>query len=148
MSSNQLSAARATSGPSEGETLLDNDFARLRYHARHGIVHHEFKQFIHGERFRHVLETGLEALRRHGIHKWLSDDRNNGPITAADANWAISDWAPRAIAAGWKYWAVVLPEKILGQMNMRRWAATYAKQGVTGQLFTDVSEAKRWLVER
>ena len=89
------------------EVVLDTDVARLSYDVRNKIVQHEFRSFVHGPALRAVLEKGLELFRARGAYKWLSDDRGNGPVTAADGEWALHDWAPRVIAAGWKYWAVV-----------------------------------------
>jgi hypothetical protein len=129
----------------EPEILIETPAVVLRYHPRTKIVHHELRQFVHGETFRGVLEKGLEIFRKRGAKKWLSDDRGNGPLKPADGDWALNDWAPRVMAAGWKAWAVVMPEKVLGQMNMKRWIDTYAAQGVTVQAFTDPDEAMTWL---
>jgi hypothetical protein len=125
--------------------LIDTPSAILRYHKRTRIVHHELRQFIYGDAFRAVLDKGLEAFQKYGAKKWLSDDRGNGPLKPADADWALNDWAPRVMAAGWKVWAVVMPEKVLGQMNMKRWIETYAAQGVKVEAFTDPAEAMTWL---
>jgi hypothetical protein len=130
------------------EKIIDDGTVTLRYYTDRKIVHHELHRFVHGEEFRNVLEKGLELFKKHRATKWLSDDRGNGPITAADAAWATQDWAPRVMAAGWKFWAVVLPEKVLGQMNMRRWIERYAAEGVTVKEFADPDEALRWLSEQ
>ena len=127
------------------ETIIDNSSAILWYHPRERIVHHQFRRFIYGDEFRAVLEKGLEVFRTRGATKWLSDDRANGPIRPADGEWALEDWAPRVLAAGWKYWAVVLPKRTLGQMNMKRWVDTYTQQGVTARTFTDPGQAMTWL---
>jgi hypothetical protein len=130
------------------ETLIDTEAAALWYHPQWKIVHHELRRFVHGREFRDVLEKGLELFLKHGASKWLSDDRGNGPLTKADEQWALGDWAPRVMAAGWKHWAVVLPEKVLGQMNMKRWIETYAKQGITARAFSEPDEALKWLIEQ
>jgi hypothetical protein len=130
---------------SDVRVYIDNEFVSLRYHVRQRVVHHEFKQFVRGEHFRGVLEKGLEVFRRYGAYKWLSDDRGNTAITPADSEWAVTDWAPRVIAAGWRFWAVVLPENTIGQMNMRRWLKTYAEKGVTADAFSDPAVAFDWL---
>jgi hypothetical protein len=129
----------------DAEILIDTPAVSLQYHPHTKIVHHELHQFVHGDTFRNVLEKGLEIFRKRGAKKWLSDDRGNGPLKPSDAEWALNDWAPRVMAAGWKAWAVVMPEKVLGQMNMKRWIETYAAQGVTVQAFTDPDEAMTWL---
>jgi hypothetical protein len=125
--------------------ILDDEHVALRYHVRSKIVHHELRSFVHGEQFRNVLEKGLELFIKHRACRWLSDDRGNGPLKPADAEWALGDWAPRVMAAGWKYWAVVLPEKVLGQMNMKRWIKTYADLGIVARAFVDPDAALVWL---
>jgi hypothetical protein len=125
--------------------LIESDAVSLRYHPRTKIVHHEIRRFVHGEEFRKILERGLEAFKKHMARKWLSDDRGNGPLKPTDADWALNDWAPRVMRAGWKFWAVVMPERVLGQMNMKRWIETYAEQGVTVKAFSDPEESRTWL---
>jgi hypothetical protein len=128
--------------------LIDNDKVRLQFHPRPRIVHHEIRQFVHGAELREILEKGLELFQKYAACKWLSDDRGNGPLKPADSKWALEDWAPRVMAAGWRFWAVVMPEKVIGQMNMKRWISTYAEQGVTASAFTDPDAAMTWLEEQ
>jgi hypothetical protein len=127
------------------ETILVTDDFVLRYHPLYKVVHHEFRRFVHGDEFHDVLEQGLLLLKRHGATKWLSDDRNNGPLKPADAQWSTEDWAPRAMAAGWKYWAVVLPTKVFGQTNMRRFVEGSAASGRVAQAFELPNPAMSWL---
>jgi hypothetical protein len=141
---------RVSSGPIKGDdsnirVYIDNEFVSLRYYVAERIVRHEFKQFVRGEHFRSVLEKGLEVFRKFSASKWLSDDRGNTAITPADAEWAVTDWGPRVVAAGWKFWAVVLPENVIGQMNMKRWLKLYADKGVTAEVFSDPITAFAWL---
>jgi hypothetical protein len=125
--------------------ILEDPGYSLRYHPAHKIVHHELREYIHGPRFRNILDRGLEAFQQYGAKKWLSDDRGNNALTPDDAAWAMGDWAPRVIAAGWKFWAVVMPEKVMGQINMKRWIKEYSDRGVTVRAFTDPDEAYTWL---
>lgn len=127
------------------ETIIDTEAVTLFYHPEKRIVHHQIRRFLHGDEFRNLLEQGLEVLRKRGATKWLSDNRGNGPVKPSDAEWALNDWAPRVMAAGWRYWAIVMPEKILGEMNMRRWMERYAAMGLTSEAFTDPEEAMTWL---
>ena len=127
------------------ETILATDGFVLRYHPLYKIIHHEFRRFVYGEEFHEVLEKGLLVMKRHGATKWLSDDRNNGAIKPSDALWSSEDWAPRAMAAGWKHWAVVLPRKVFGQTNMRRFVENSAELGRVAQAFDDPIAAMAWL---
>lgn len=129
-------------------TIIDNDFATLWYHPDKKIVHHQFHKFIFGQAFRDVLTRGAEIFEQYGARKWLSDDTNNGALPKDDSEWALGVWQPRVMKAGWKYWAIVMPEKVIGQMNMRRWAKTYSEQGIEVEMFSDPDEAMRWLASK
>jgi hypothetical protein len=125
--------------------IVETDAVSLRYHVGAKIVHHELRRFVHGEELRSVLEKGLELIITHRACKWLSDDRGNAPLTPQDAEWAEREWAPRVVAAGWKYWAVVMPQKITGQMYMRRRIAKYEERGLIVRTFEDPDDALVWL---
>jgi hypothetical protein len=126
-------------------TLIDNEYVTLWYHPETKIVHHQFHKYIYGQEFRNVLETGLKVFKEKGAQKWLSDDRNNSALPAEDGAWGQQDWTPRMLEAGWKYWAIVLPQKVIGQMNMQRFIEDNAGLGLTMQAFTDPDEALKWL---
>jgi hypothetical protein len=95
-----------------------------------------------------MLERGTELLEERRALKWLSDDRGNGPVKPEDSEWCRTVWFPRALAAGWKHWAVAMPEGVLGQMNMRRWIETYAEAGINAHPFDDPDAALAWLIEQ
>ncbi len=128
-------------------TIIDNQDVTLYYHEETQIVHHEPHPFIKGDTFREALLCGLDLIKNNGAKKWLSDDRQNGALTPADTDWAITVWSPQVIQAGWKYWAIVLPEMVVGQLNMKRFAKDYAQKGVTVELFTYPDAALKWLEE-
>lgn len=126
--------------------IIDTEYATLWYHPDTKIVHHVFHKFIYGEEFRSILNTGLEAFKLHGAQKWLSDDRKNSATPTADLEWSMQDWFPRAFNSGWKYWAIVMPDKVAGKLNMQRFMKTYAELGLTIEIFDDPDEAMTWLV--
>lgn len=127
------------------ETILETDYATLWYYPESKIVHHEFHRFIYGDKFREVLNTGLEVLRERGGKKWLSDDRKNSALPKADSEWGLNDWNPRVFEAGWRYWAVVMPDKVVGQMNLDWLMRENISQGLTVKAFEDPDEALEWL---
>jgi hypothetical protein len=126
-------------------TIIDTDRASLWYHPESGIVHHEFRKYVCGANFRNVLNEGFEFVDKHGATKWLSDDRGNSALRPDDADWAMNDWAPRTASSGWKYWAIVLPESVIGKMNMQPYIQQEEALGVEVQIFTDPVLAMAWL---
>ena len=85
---------------------------------------------------------------KHKARKWLSDDRGNGAVRPEDEEWVQKNWLPKVVAAGWKYWAIVPPQKVVGQMNIKRLVAAFAEVGVTAQVFSDPTAALEWLRAR
>jgi hypothetical protein len=127
-------------------TILDNEYATLWYHEEDGIVHHQFKKYIYGDDFRNVLNRGLELMKERGATKWLSDDRYNSALLPEDSDWAENDWSSRVHALGtWKYWAIVLPEGVIGRMNMDMYIEHQLAEGVVVRVFLDPSSALAWL---
>ena len=129
----------------EKTTIIDTEYATLWFYPETKIVRHTFHKFIYGAEFRNILLKGLEIFREHGAHKWLSDDRNNSALPTEDLTWALNDWSPLVFQAGWKYWAIVMPDKVAGQLNMNRIMKRYIDQGLTIHVFDDPDEALKWL---
>ena len=127
------------------QTILDNPYATLWFHPEQGIVHHQIHQFISGAVFRELLMAGTDVLQKHGATKWLSDDRSNSVLRPEDVEWSHQHWFPQTALAGWKFWAIVRPEKMVGQVTMKGLAATYGKYGITSKSFTDPKDAMWWL---
>lgn len=117
----------------------------LWYHPEEQIVHHKMHQYPGQETLETVLLRGLELLKEHGARCWLSDDRAGGALPRSHHEWGDQVWAPRAIAAGWRYWALLPPEQALGQANMTRLVEAYARRGVVVEIFSDPNKALLWL---
>lgn len=126
-------------------TVLDNQFATVWYYPETKIVHHEIHKFLHGKSFRETLNCGAELIEKYHACKWLSDDRRNNAIPAADMKWAANEWRPRILKAGWKFWALVMPENVIGKMNMEQFVKEYATLGITVKVFSDPGTAQAWL---
>ena len=98
--------------------------------------------------FREVMTKGADIFIEKGCTKWLSDDRNNWVLKQEDVDWGDVNWGPRVIKAGWKYWAIILPDKVIGKMNMKILIDYYLKKGITIDIFEDVAEALQWLTNQ
>lgn len=118
---------------------------RLYFHPDSGIVHHEIKRGLSSEVFRRVLCHGAEILETTKARKWLSDNRGHFQLSEADEEWAKTVWFPRAVAAGWKHWAILRPESAIGALNITRLSQNYARLGVNTRILSDFDEALRWL---
>src|SRR5689334_22710931 len=93
--------------------IFDNPFIWMVYHSDTKIIHHHYYPSLNSHYLRAGLDTGIEVMQEEGAIKWLSDNRDVEPHSPEDSEWVNNDWLPRAIAAGWKYWALVVPSSTI-----------------------------------
>ena len=97
------------------------------------------------QEFRTVLNTGVDILEKHGATKWLSDERHMAPLTPEETAWCMTDWFPRSVKVGWKFWALVVPNDIMSQINLTEFVNEYYEKGIRIMVFTDPEQAMEWL---
>lgn len=125
--------------------VVDNEYVTMVYRPDLNAIHHTFHQTTMGEVLRDAFEAGLGSLRQQGADKWLADDRKNSRVTPEHLEWSMNDWGPRVAAAGWKHWALVVPENIAGRADMSGMVEHFWKLGVRINVFTSVEDAEDWL---
>jgi len=130
------------------EVIHDSEWITVWYHADLKVVHHRFHKAIRGAAFRTALLQGTAALRQRGATKWLSDNRLVFILPQEDQEWADTEWFPQTMKAGWKYWAIVRPEKAAADLYIRRVAATRSAAGVKTELFTTPEAGMDWLTHQ
>lgn len=126
-------------------TIVETQLLSLWFYPQTRILHHQLHTFVPAAPFEELLIAGLRYIERQEATKWLSDNSGNSIVPQETAQWARTFWAPRAIAAGFRYWAAVMPVEMVGRMQMRMFIDEYADLGVTVQPFEDVDKALRWL---
>ena len=126
-------------------TLFENEYSVIYLHEEDKIIHHVVKKYLHGERLRELLVKGVEVMEARGATKWLSNDRENGAMLLEDKEWGDRVWFPRAVAAGWRHWAILPPKKIVGQMSLNQKADQSRSGGVEVKVFVNEDEALAWL---
>jgi hypothetical protein len=127
------------------KTILENEFATVKVYPEKKIIHHQFHKFVFGDAFKEVMLKAANAFQANRCTKWLSDDRGNSSLLKADTDWAYAVWEPKVLASGWKYWAMILPQKLIGQMNIKQISARYVEKGINFKVFSEPSEALAWL---
>jgi hypothetical protein len=129
--------------------LFETEFITVEYWEAKKLIYHTIHQPISGqlEMFKEALNIGTEALKKYQIHKWLSDDRKNDPLTPAGNEWSFNDWQPRTLKAGWRYWAAVVPESLVAARTLVPVMDELFKVGLRMMVFSNVEEAIAWLDE-
>jgi hypothetical protein len=84
-----------------------------------------------------------EVLQQHSCSFLLNDNRQIiGPWNHA-VEWIATDWTPRAIAAGLRYFAHVVDSDSLAKLSSEEMKQT--TDGFEMQIFGDIDQATSWL---
>ncbi len=126
-------------------TIVDNEYITLQYLPDTKIIYHTIHKPIDGQPLKDALNAGTDALIQHGACKWLSDDRNNGPLSQEVVEWGLNDWDPRTIGGGWKYWANVVPRELASAGTLMPLIEILYGMGLRMMVFTDLDKATQWL---
>jgi hypothetical protein len=94
-----------------------------------------------------VLEAGLQALTEYGGSRWLADGRNMKDVKHSDQDWIVQEFFPRALAAGLKRVALVIPKSVVAMKTVDQLVQRLPAAKVEVAYFPSVDEARSWLTE-
>lgn len=95
--------------------------------------------------FKALLPAEIAALKRHGSSKLLVDCRLQGPLPREDQDWADAEWVPKAVAAGLRCFAVVLPDNREAAINLEDRLGRVKRPELQIAFFTSAPPARGWL---
>jgi hypothetical protein len=130
--------------------LMDNEYITIECPPDKKLIAHVIHKPMGEEQIqllKDALNAGTAALGEYRATKWLSDDRKNGPLPPEMVHWGNTDWNPRTMQAGWKYWAVVVPQEIAAAGTLRPVIEMLYDLGLRMRVFTNIEEATAWLDE-
>jgi hypothetical protein len=125
--------------------IVDNEHITVQYLPDKKCIYHTVHKPLADSVFQDALNAGADALKHYGVCKWLSDDRKIGPLSQEILQWSATDWQPRMIAAGWKYWANIVPEEIKAAGTLVPLIDVLYGLGLRMMVFSDVEKAVQWL---
>lgn len=127
-------------------TILDNEYVTLMYEDDHALLYDRYTVNIDLATIQSSLDAGLEKINETGANKWLTNTHAIGGFSEDVAQWVLEDWGPRAIEAGWKYWALVVPEEMEGRLAMVQFVSAFNEMGVLVRVYTAEDEAREWVL--
>lgn len=125
--------------------VADNEYVTLRHMQEQNYLYHTVHKPVDEKIFKAALDQGVALMGQRHIQKWLSDDRLNGALSEAFSAWAISDWIPRSIQAGWKYWANVVPLEAKAAGSLNPFIEVLHGMGLHMMVFSNLQEAETWI---
>lgn len=91
-----------------------------------------------------VLESAMRAMTDHQGSRWLIDGRDMKAIKQSHQEWITDNLLPRAIAAGLRVAAIVVPDSAEAMMNIDDMAKA-AENEIEIRYFSTVENARDWL---
>jgi hypothetical protein len=105
----------------------------------------EWKGWANATEFSELLDAEIAALRRHRGSRMLADCRRQKGLSAVDQDRANENWLPRALVAGLKRFAVVLPSSGLAAANLKDRLGKVRPGALELAYFATPEEARAWL---
>jgi hypothetical protein len=121
--------------------------ASVRWDDSTQLVVVEWEGWANSTEFAALLDAEVRALQQHGGSALLADCRRQKVIKPEDQLLADTVWLPRALAAGLKRFAVVLPTSVLAEMNIREALSRIPQSAIQVAYFATIEDAKTWLAE-
>jgi hypothetical protein len=119
--------------------------ASVRWDQGAKLVMVEWEGWADSTEFKELLDAEIRALQAHRGSRVLVDCRQQKVLNPADQERANREWLPRALAAGLKRFAVVLPKSGLAEMNIRDALGKVPDTELQVAYFATVEEGKAWL---
>ncbi|MGI4869661.1 MAG: hypothetical protein ACRYFX_00630 [Janthinobacterium lividum] len=92
-----------------------------------------------------LTELG-HLLLRNGWVKFLADNREMTPLTAAEKDWFSTQWLGRRVARPTRLVSsLVLPHEVVARLSLLEMHTHAAKSNITYATFTDLAPAEAYL---
>jgi hypothetical protein len=130
------------------QVILDNGKVRILFYDEYKILHFKFTGLTHGQELIESMKKGMEVFIENKATKWLSDKGETPVFNKSDLDWNDTVFKPTMLKAGWKYWAVVEPEKASSKMLFDKFKKEYAKLDFSFKMFDTADAALNWLKEQ
>jgi len=118
--------------------------ADVTWDANWNVVHIEAQGWAGTAESRAILDSAIRAMTDHQGSRWLVDGRDMKAIKPSHQEWITENLLPRALAAGLRVAAIVMPNDAEAMMNIDDMAKV-ADDEIDVRYFSTVEKAREWL---
>jgi hypothetical protein len=123
----------------------DQPYVSIRWVSEGGWVLVVWKEWADSAEYRAAHETILMAIRENHASKNLIDATHSKVVSDSDQKWLIENWIPRAVAAGRRSTAIVMPRSALGRTISENIDKGTPSDVTQVEYFDTATEAAAWL---
>jgi hypothetical protein len=132
--------------PPSDHLYLDTPYVRVHWDGGGPWMAIEWKAWANSTEYRATHELLLDAIRERRSARLLIDACKARVVSEEDQEWLNSSWIPRAVAAGRRWTALVMPTSAL----MKTIVENIDKRPSTNNMveikyFDKIADAKTWL---
>ena len=118
--------------------------ADVTWDANWNVVYIEAQGRADTAESRSILDSAIRAMTDHQGSRWLVDGRDMHAIKPSHQEWITENLLPRALAAGLRVAAIVVPKNAEAMMNTDDMAKA-ADEEIDVRYFSTVEKAREWL---
>jgi hypothetical protein len=119
--------------------------ASVRWDRAGKLVLVDWEGWADSAEFARLLDAEIRALTEHNASRILADCRRQRVLRLEDQERADREWLPRALAAGLKRFAIVLPTSVLAAMNVQDRLNKVPSAMLDIAYFEQIDKARAWL---
>jgi hypothetical protein len=127
------------------KVYLETPYVLVRWDGDGRWVYVKWKAWANSSEYREAQEAVLLALRENHGSRNLIDSRDSRVVSDDDQTWLVKDWMPRAVTAGRRWTAIVLPTSPLGRTIAENIDKYPRSKLTTVAHFETVEDAAAWL---
>ncbi len=126
--------------------MFRNDDCTIYYDSGLSIVHVDWNdKMAKPSGFIQACEFALQLMIEKNVYKMIADNSKVPVVMRENQSWLTDDWFPRAINAGFRYSAVIVPNNKFVEYTIKKIEHNINNNLFTVQYFTNVEEARAWL---
>jgi len=96
-----------------------------------------------------ALDGGLDIIRAERATRWIADTREMAVMPAEAQRWCAEDWWPRALAEGFRWLAILLPQSTMAKLAIDESVAPSDEHPESEtRFFSNIEAAKTWLLSK
>ena len=131
--------------PQGGKVYVDTPYVLIRWDGDGPWVYVKWRGWANSDEYRAAQEAVITALRENHASRNLIDSTDSRVVSEDDQKWLVESWIPRAVAAGRRWTAIVLPKSALGRTIAENIDSHSHSSWIKIEHFETVEEATAWL---
>jgi hypothetical protein len=127
------------------ETYSDDRWLSISWDDEHRCIYAFWKLFANTRELRDGGDKILVAVRSRHADALVSDNRRLAGLTTADQDWFSQTWTPKAVRAGLRRIAVVLPPQGSGRYDSEDVLGRIGNHDFVTHAFDSLPGALEWI---